>query len=267
IDEPLSLQKSGLTGFFEADGLGSVTTLTNSAAAVAETYSYRTFGDIIASSGTLTNPFQYTAREFDSETGLLYLRTRYYDSGSGRLLSQDPIDFQGGINFYTYVTNSSTRLGDPLGLQGVEGAENQYGPAAPLNPYPIPPGLPPIPGLDGNVQVLLNLFSVSQKAPSGTSMVARMDCAKVRQILHAQGYLGVEDWGTSYVNPFLAWDPFAHAGGWEYRSRGPGFHFRVKYQSNGCHQNCTLDQFHIDRHNPIDHPWDHLLHDFFQIPE
>lgn len=62
------------------------------------------------------NPFQYTAREFDSETSLYYYRARYYDHTAGRFVSEDPITFQGGNNFYAYVKNASTTYTDPFGL-------------------------------------------------------------------------------------------------------------------------------------------------------
>ena len=40
--------------------------------------------------GPPANPFQYTGRDFDSETGLRYYRARYYDQNVGRFLSEDP---------------------------------------------------------------------------------------------------------------------------------------------------------------------------------
>ena len=69
-----------------------------------------------SSSGSLTNPFQYTARESDTETGLYYYRARYYDPTNGRFVSEDPIGFAGGANFYAYVGDSPTSLIDPSGL-------------------------------------------------------------------------------------------------------------------------------------------------------
>ncbi|MHB8503912.1 MAG: RHS repeat-associated core domain-containing protein [Candidatus Acidiferrales bacterium] len=68
---------------------------------------YDSLGKLTASTGSLVNPFQYTAREFDPETGLYYYRARYYDSSVGRFLSEDRLRFQGGANFYRYVQNSS----------------------------------------------------------------------------------------------------------------------------------------------------------------
>ena len=58
----------------------------------------------------------FTGREWDPETGLHYYRARYYDPKSGRFLSEDPIGFQGGINFYAYVDNNPVNFFDPTGL-------------------------------------------------------------------------------------------------------------------------------------------------------
>ncbi|WWT62941.1 RHS repeat-associated core domain-containing protein [Burkholderia pyrrocinia] len=46
-----------------------------------------------------------------------YNRYRYYDPGSGRFISKDPIGLAGGINVYQYAPNS-TEWTDPLGLEG-----------------------------------------------------------------------------------------------------------------------------------------------------
>ncbi|MGB0037071.1 MAG: RHS repeat-associated core domain-containing protein [Candidatus Acidiferrales bacterium] len=116
IDEPLAESQSSTTSFYEADGLGSVTSLTNSSAAVVASFTYDSFGNLTASSGTLTNPFRYTGREFDSETGVYYYRARYYDPQAGRLTSEDPIGMLGGVNRFEYVFNSPLNLIDPSGL-------------------------------------------------------------------------------------------------------------------------------------------------------
>ena len=115
IDEPLAMLRSGATSYFHADGLGSITSLSNAAGSIANTYTYDSFGKLTASTGSLVNPFQYTARESDSETGLYYYRARYYDPSAGRFLSQDPIGFRGGLNLYSYTRNRPTGSIDPRG--------------------------------------------------------------------------------------------------------------------------------------------------------
>jgi RHS repeat-associated protein len=116
IDEPLAMLRSSATSYFHADGLGSITSLSSAAGSIANTYTYDSFGKLTNSTGSLVNPFQYTARESDIETGLYYYRARYYDPFSGRFVSEDPARFPGGINFYTFVENSPVNLIDPFGF-------------------------------------------------------------------------------------------------------------------------------------------------------
>jgi len=117
IDETLAELRSGTTDYYQADGLGSTTSLSGSSGTLANTYSYDSFGNLTASTGTVRNYFQYSGREFDTETGLYYDRARYYDPSSGRFISEDPIGFSGsGPNFYGYVANNPVVLTDPSGL-------------------------------------------------------------------------------------------------------------------------------------------------------
>ncbi len=116
IDEPLAMYRNGGSFFYHADGLGSIAALTDTTGSPAAAYVYDSFGNLIAQAGQLTNPFRYTAREFDSETGLYYYRARYYDSSVGRFLNEDPIRFRGDIDFYSYVGNNPGIWLDGFGL-------------------------------------------------------------------------------------------------------------------------------------------------------
>ncbi len=107
---------SSTTDYYQADGLGSITSLSTSAAALANTYTYDSFGNVTNFTGTLRNPFQYTGREFDAEANLYFYRARYFDPNSGRFVSEDPIGFHGGVNFYRYVLNNPVINVDPAGL-------------------------------------------------------------------------------------------------------------------------------------------------------
>jgi RHS repeat-associated protein len=122
IDEPLAMLRAGATSFYEADGLGSVTSLTNAAGALAQTYAYDSFGKLTASSGSIINPFRYTGREFDSTTGLYYYRARYYDPSTGSFVSEDPIRWFSGTADFGYVQNDPADLVDPLGLRASKSA-------------------------------------------------------------------------------------------------------------------------------------------------
>ena len=117
LDSPLSEFRGSTTSYYQADeALGSVTSLSNSAGALASTYTYDGYGNLTASTGTLTNPFRYTGREFDSETGLYFYRARYLDPATGRFITEDPLRFGGGTDFYPYADNSPVNEIDPLGL-------------------------------------------------------------------------------------------------------------------------------------------------------
>jgi len=61
--------QTGAASYYHADGLGSVTSLSNSGGALAQTYTFDSFGKQTASSGSLTNPFQYTAKNTCSGNG------------------------------------------------------------------------------------------------------------------------------------------------------------------------------------------------------
>jgi RHS repeat-associated protein len=129
MDDPLVETRSGITAFYEQNGLGSVTSLSSAAGTLSNTYFYDGFGNLVASTGSLVNPFQYTGRDFDSETGLRYYRARYYDGGTGRFVSEDPAKFSAGINFFRYVFGNPTSLIDPSGLATLHYWATQfYGP-------------------------------------------------------------------------------------------------------------------------------------------
>src|SRR4029077_8181132 len=102
-DQPLAELRAGTASYYQTDALGSVRSLSSSVGAVADTYTYDSFGKLTASTGTLANPFQFTGRDFDAETGLFYYRARYYDQNAGRFISEDPLGTDGGPNSYRYL--------------------------------------------------------------------------------------------------------------------------------------------------------------------
>jgi RHS repeat-associated protein len=116
IDEPLAESVGGANYDYEQDGLGSVTSLTSSTGALSLTYTYDSFGKITNSQGAVSNPFEYTGRDYDPETGLYYYRARYYDPTVGRFASEDPLGLRIGVNRFQYVANDPLNFADPSGL-------------------------------------------------------------------------------------------------------------------------------------------------------
>ena len=80
-------------------------------------YSYDAYGNFESRSETVANPYAFTGREYDAESGLFYYRARYYDANTGRFISEDPIGFRSGdANFYSYVFSNPVNYRDPSGL-------------------------------------------------------------------------------------------------------------------------------------------------------
>jgi RHS repeat-associated protein len=124
IDEPISVERDtdgdGVFDnkyYYHHDGLGSITSMTDTSGNVAQTYVYDAFGRIVQQTGSVENTYTYTGREWDESAGLYYYRARYYEPISGRFINEDPIGFAGGdTNFYAYVRNNPVNMVDPLGL-------------------------------------------------------------------------------------------------------------------------------------------------------
>jgi RHS repeat-associated protein len=118
LDEPFAELRSGTTSYYEQDGINSISSLSNTTGGLINTYAYDSFGKLTTSTGTLANPFQFTGREFDPETGLRYYRARYYDSSTGRFLTEDPAA-SNAENRYPYVGNNPIIRVDPSGLHSI----------------------------------------------------------------------------------------------------------------------------------------------------
>ena len=121
IDNKLRQTTSGTASYFITDHLGTTRALTDATGSLASTFAYDSFGNVIG--GAAPSRYTYTGREFDSDTGLLYYRARWYDPQLGRFISEDPIGLRGGINMYSYVENKVLNFKDPTGqdLFGVTG--------------------------------------------------------------------------------------------------------------------------------------------------
>jgi RHS repeat-associated protein len=117
IDEPLVMEKAGGNFFYHADGLSSIMEITNQSGTPVQRYTYSSFGEIESQlDPNFVQPYTFTSRELDSETGLYHYRHRQYDWRTGRFTSEDPIGFNGGDNFYVYVGANAINLNDPFGL-------------------------------------------------------------------------------------------------------------------------------------------------------
>jgi RHS repeat-associated protein len=97
------------------DQLGSTRLVTDNAGASQATYTFDAYGKLTASTGTITNPFQFGGQYRDSESTLYYLRARYYEPTTGQFLSRDPA-VATTRQPYAYVNDNPLNNADPTGL-------------------------------------------------------------------------------------------------------------------------------------------------------
>jgi RHS repeat-associated protein len=120
----LRLQQGGLSGAkypYLFDGKGNVTALLNgSTGQVTQTYQYDPFGVRLSSTGSITQPMQFSTKPYDDQTGLSYYGFRFYAPALGRWLTRDPIGEAGGINLYAFVINNPINKIDAWGLRTYE---------------------------------------------------------------------------------------------------------------------------------------------------
>lgn len=91
VDQPLMMERGGQLYFYHLDGESNVAQLSDAGGGVVCSYSYESFGRTKVCD-QVVNPYAFAGREFDPESGLYYMRARYYDPGLGRFLSPDPLD-------------------------------------------------------------------------------------------------------------------------------------------------------------------------------
>jgi len=111
--------------YYHYDGLGSVRSMSDSKESIKTIYFYDAFGQTRKEMGHVDNDFRFTGEQMDDETGLIYLRARYYDPGTGRFITKDPftgfISDTQSLNRYSYVKNNPGNFIDPLGLCAKKG--------------------------------------------------------------------------------------------------------------------------------------------------
>jgi RHS repeat-associated protein len=128
IDEPIRMIRNQVY-YYIADALGSIKALVDRDGFVRQMYEYDSFGSItqifdeegneITLDDAIPNPYAFTGREYDPETGLYYYRARYYYPRLGRFLQEDPIrgflQIPQSLSLYPYVENNPVNYIDPDG--------------------------------------------------------------------------------------------------------------------------------------------------------
>jgi RHS repeat-associated protein len=114
----LSASLNDAQAFYFYDANGNVSDLADVSGNSLAHYEWDPYGNATVSTGILasTNPFRFSTKYTDDETGLVYYGYRYYSPGLGRWVSRDPIMEKGGNNIYAFAANDSIGNTDYLGL-------------------------------------------------------------------------------------------------------------------------------------------------------
>jgi len=81
---------AGNINYFLYNGHGDVVSLVDNIGNIKNSYSYDIYGKVInAVENGIPNPMRYAGQMYDNESGLYYLRARYYDPRVGRFISED----------------------------------------------------------------------------------------------------------------------------------------------------------------------------------
>ena len=127
VDEPLSMDldsnldfEPDATFYYHEDARAHIIALSDENGEIVEEISYNPFGVSSIEQSEFGNPYMFTARRLDAETGLYFYRSRYYDPQKGRFIQRnpmgswyDPYDLGNG---YTYAGNNPITWKDPTGM-------------------------------------------------------------------------------------------------------------------------------------------------------
>ena len=136
---PMSVTYDGAEYFYLKNAQGDVTGLVNSSGTQVVAYTYDAWGNPLTTTGTMAdtlgnlNPFRYRGYVYDTETGLYYLQSRYYNPETGRFINADAPEtllkaYETALqyNLFAYCWNKPVSLCDPDGYWALALAGGGY---------------------------------------------------------------------------------------------------------------------------------------------
>jgi RHS repeat-associated protein len=106
--------------YLHAEAIGSIRALSDQAGAVTDRYDFEAFGQLNQHSGADPNAYHFAGEASDPNSGFTYLRARWLDLASGRMVSADPWAGLAGapstLHRYTYASLDPLSRVDPSGL-------------------------------------------------------------------------------------------------------------------------------------------------------
>ena len=125
-DELISQERNGVKLYYLYDGFDSVRMLTDEGGSVTDTYTFDAFGNLTNSTGDTENSYLYRGEQFDSFTGLYYLRARYMNPSTGTFITMD--EYAGSVfepvSLHKYLyANANPVFSDPSGYNSLADVE------------------------------------------------------------------------------------------------------------------------------------------------
>ena len=114
----IAQNKNNAVNYYVYDGHGNTVTLTDANGATISKCDYSAYGNRTSIKSYINTPFKYCGEYQDNESGMVYLRNRYYKINEGRFTQEDPA--KDGLNWYAYCGNNPVNFVDPSGLVNVE---------------------------------------------------------------------------------------------------------------------------------------------------
>jgi RHS repeat-associated protein len=110
------INSDGTVRYYHQDTLGSTRALTNGQGQIDSVYAYDPYGKVAVFTGSNTaNPFQFAGQYTDVESGLQYLRARYYEPATGQFMTRDPL-LAATRQAYVYAQHDPVNRVDRNGL-------------------------------------------------------------------------------------------------------------------------------------------------------
>ena len=123
----VSMNLNGVEYYYITNAQGDIIGLKDKTGTQVVSYAYDSWGKLISTTGSLAstvgvkNPYLYRGYRYDTETGLYYLQSRYYNADWGRFINADGLIGQTGAllghNLFSYSNNNPVNMSDPSGFR------------------------------------------------------------------------------------------------------------------------------------------------------
>ena len=127
VGSPISVLYNNTRYYYVRNAQGDVVAITTVSGIKAVAYSYDAWGKLLTTTGGLAstvgkaNPLRYRGYVYDTETGLHYLGSRYYDPAVGRFINADDVSLLGANNTFAAFNLFAYCLNNPVGNLDVDG--------------------------------------------------------------------------------------------------------------------------------------------------